>query len=73
MSIHGTGLIQECALSSYSVQYTHVDLHRFCFVLSGRGAAAGLRGPGAQSGCGDTDHERRAGKSSLQATVLRST
>lgn len=43
--------------------YFLVALILFC-CLTGRGAAAGLRGPGAQSGCGDTDHEGRAGRCS---------
>lgn len=48
----------------------HMDFVLLC-CLSGRGAAAGLRGPGGRSGCGDSDHERRAGRCSLHLVFLR--
>lgn len=41
------------------VGHSHGSL--FCCV-PGRGAAAGLRGPGSSSGCGGTDPERRTGE-----------
>lgn len=45
----------------------HTDL---LFCSSGRAAAAGLRGPGARSDCGDSDHEGRAGRFSFHVIVL---